>query len=479
MPYDPNNPPAKLSGMPAKAQRIWVHAYNSCEYDDTARCNKIAYGAVKNAGYYQDEDGNWHSRKDVKNPSSDHPCLEEPRMKEPCPKCQGKAEPPIADKKDNRFLGWLKGQYEKVMDDLKSKPEEKPALAAFKTFTAKDGRPSLLTWTTNAFEDREGETFKTKAIEEYVSRHRDDDVKGEFWFWHLPGAKFGDIHWQAVSGRFLVEAGPFDDTPIGHKLYEFFSQYGDGHQTIAPGGWGTSHGYYYVPEDRGDKAYDWFDKFETTVLPKSAASNQHSPPMEVLPMDEQQKQALAAIGGDELVKMVLETGEERTKELEEQGIAFKSEETPAEETEQAEVETKADAVEQVQEAEEVKTAEIEPEAETQEVQESTDVDSSTKAAQELAQQIVAGLNLGQLATAIKSLQDSVEGVASRLEEQDERLKALEDVGGDPLSPLIPLSRATFFQASKVAQTESDEKLAASAQPTVPSAIAQMAQRIPI
>jgi cation transport regulator ChaB len=59
MPYDPENPPEKLHGLPDKAQRTFVHTFNSCmeKYEDEGRCHQIAYGAVENAGYYRTEDG--------------------------------------------------------------------------------------------------------------------------------------------------------------------------------------------------------------------------------------------------------------------------------------------------------------------------------------------------------------------------------------------------------------------------------------
>jgi len=584
-PYDPKDPPAKVRGMPEKAQRIWVHAYNSAleKYpDDEARCHKIAYGAVKNAGYYQDKDGAWHAPKEKKEmdegqkelgegqgvdgprqgvggaevcrcPSCGYEMEHErgtPCAEIKCPKCgaamQGQPQESKAtwdtayvnslgdgcflhieaggdkdetgrtkprslrhlpyknqaneidlphlrnaisrlgqpktgkgwltedlrkrllakargilakqNKTDSKnVLVWLKEKFDGILDGLREPPE------LGMTFKAIDGRTWLLTWTTNAFQDREEETFRTKAIEDYVARHADDETKGEFWFWHLPGAKMAQIEWQAVVGRFLVEAGPFDDTPTGRKMAEFFSQHPHDHPEIAPEGWGTSHGFKYVDADRADKIYDWFDKFETTVLPKSAASNQHSPKMEVLPMNQQQKDALTAIAGDEFVNMVIKTGEERTKELEERGIAFKETEEVAEEVETEEVA-------EVKEAEEA--------TETEEVEE-TEVKETDSQMTALAQQIVAGLNLGTMTEAIKSIQDTVKAIAGSQVEQDKRLKALEDIGGEQSAPLIPLPRATYWQASRVAQTEPDEKLADKAQPKVPDAISEMAKRIPI
>lgn len=195
-------------------------------------------------------------------------------------------------------------------------------------FKAKDGKAWWLQFTTNAFQDREGEIFTTKAIEDYVDRKEKEDTKGEFWFWHIPGTKFGTVKWQAMSGRFLAQAGPFDDTKIGNAFKEFFLKYPQSHPEIAPEGWGTSHGYRFKSKDRDDRIYDWFDIMESTVLPANIASNPYNPiPKiieEVKEMNDTQRKALEAIGGAELVGLVEKVGQERTKELEDVGVQFKA-----------------------------------------------------------------------------------------------------------------------------------------------------------
>jgi hypothetical protein len=49
MPFDPNNPPAKLSKLSPKKQRQWVHVFNSCysKTPDDKKCHMMAWGAVK------------------------------------------------------------------------------------------------------------------------------------------------------------------------------------------------------------------------------------------------------------------------------------------------------------------------------------------------------------------------------------------------------------------------------------------------
>ncbi len=202
--------------------------------------------------------------------------------------------------------------------------EPMPLVSAIK---GRDGETWLLTWTSNSFRDSDGEIFTTKSISDYVERHEQDADKGAVMFWHLKGSEFAKIRWQAVSGRFLVEASVFDKTPIGEAFKEFFAAHPKGHPTIAPMGYGCSHGFYYRKEDRADGVYDWFDKHETSILPWDKAANRHNPQptMEVIDnMNEHQRAALKEIGGDDLVKLVEETGRQRTKQLEDAGVAYKA-----------------------------------------------------------------------------------------------------------------------------------------------------------
>jgi len=459
MPYSVDSPPDKVRGVPAKAQRIWVYAFNSCiekRPKQEGECNQRAWGAVKNAGYYQDEQGNWHLRSQKERGEGQG--VDGPKQGDGgaaycvCPKCGQKVEhdrgTPCAETKcpkcgtamagsddekkgdgviggsarkeawttayvnnlpDSAFLyvepggkkddegktvprskrhlpyknaegqvdmahlnnaasrlgqsatgeGWLSedlrqhlqakvqrlqnARKKEILDGLKAafdggmqqltalyEAENLPSFSevygklGFKTFTARDGRPWILTWTTNSFRDREGEIFRQKALEDYVGRMASRDVKGEFWFWHIPGTRFGTIQWQGMVGRFLVEAGPFDDTPVGRKFQRFFAQHPRFHKDLAPEGWGTSHGYLYLPGDRADREYEWLDKFETTVLPMSKASNPWNPQLEVLEMNDTQRKALETVGGADLVQWVQDLGDNRTKELEEKGVAYKA-----------------------------------------------------------------------------------------------------------------------------------------------------------
>lgn len=67
MPYTLKNLPDAIKALPKQAQKIWMNAYNSAykKYeDDEKRCNKIAWGAVKNAGYKKNKQGKWVKKEE-------------------------------------------------------------------------------------------------------------------------------------------------------------------------------------------------------------------------------------------------------------------------------------------------------------------------------------------------------------------------------------------------------------------------------
>ena len=179
-------------------------------------------------------------------------------------------------------------------------------------------------------------------------------------------------------------------------------------------------------------------------------------------MNDVQRKALAAIAGDDLVNMVIATGEEHTKELEET-VAFKEAE------EEVAPEAKSEETTEVpDEGTKDATTEDVPEAEV--ASESKDLDA-------LAQQIVAGLNLDGFTQALSTMQEGMKALLDSQKAQEDRLKALEDIGGSETAPLVPLPVSAYWQASRVAQTESKEK--AVAKPVMPDAISEMAKRIPV
>jgi len=210
-------------------------------------------------------------------------------------------------------------------------------------FVRVNGHPWLITWTTNAFKDREGEIFSTKAIKEYVewadrqeaegARPFEDmgiqNARGELWFYHLP-LRMGETMWQAEHKRFLVEGHKIDENPTILKAVARLEKELDR--------WATSHGFKYREKDRADGVFNWFRKFETSVVPAEKAANPWTP-IEVMnvggriKMTNDQEEKGRSLFGPDFDKMVAGL-EQASKELEGAGVAFKMEEgAEGEETE--------------------------------------------------------------------------------------------------------------------------------------------------
>lgn len=186
------------------------------------------------------------------------------------------------------------------------------------------GERYLVLWTSNAFQDREKEIFKTKAWEDYVARR---DARGKYdrvWFWHSKGTGFADIVWEDVVGRMLVDVARLDHTQYADKMWHAIN-HPDEFPEVVPLGWGTSHGYAYRMGDKQDGVYDFVEKFETTLLPYHRASNLWGGVKEVLDMavTKEKADALAKLVGPELAEQTLKDAEKATSVLEQAGISFK------------------------------------------------------------------------------------------------------------------------------------------------------------
>lgn len=206
-----------------------------------------------------------------------------------------------------------------------------------------DGKPWHFTWSTNAFEDREGEIFTTKALEQYVTENEKKEHRGFFNFWHINeedgnfSTDFAEKQWQGVWGRFLVEAGPYLDSENGQMALKFFQEFSDGHPQIAPEGWGCSPEFRYLPEERVKGIYDWLFIVRTSTLPRAAAANiwtqakqEGDVIMATKELDPQRKESAIAIFGEEKVNAGIQDALKRSQELENAGIANKESDEPTE-----------------------------------------------------------------------------------------------------------------------------------------------------
>lgn len=213
------------------------------------------------------------------------------------------------------LLTWLKNETRKIKDQDTG-------------FALKevDGEVWYFTWSTNAFKDRQGEIFSTQSLEQYVEEAKEREEKGFFNFWHIDGTDFARKVWQAVVGRFLVEAGPFLKNEAGQRALKFFTEFASGHSEFAPEGWGCSPEYRYLPEEREKSIYNWIWITRTSTLPRAAAANIWTGPnqeVKIMSLEGQQKEAAIALFGKEFVDNLITQGEKRTQKLEEAGVDHK------------------------------------------------------------------------------------------------------------------------------------------------------------
>lgn len=226
------------------------------------------------------------------------------------------------------------GQPEPDEDEAERDGKKKPAAECkasaldfgheaqgFKVYTDKAGKLRWVAWSTNAFEDRDGEIFSTKALESEVARTDAEwpaDQRG-LWFWHVPGSQFGTTDWRGVVGRMLVETGTFDDNSRGQKAAAYLQAHPAEYSRM-------SHGYRYRRDDREDGVYDWLEIQERSVLPGSAAANpwtQFRSQEVEMALTKEKRAGLEALFGPEEAAAIIEAAEQKTKELEQKGIAFK------------------------------------------------------------------------------------------------------------------------------------------------------------
>lgn len=199
-----------------------------------------------------------------------------------------------------------------------------------KAITTPSGEQYIALWTANAFQDREGETFATKSLQDYVTRVDITGECGRVWWWHVKGTDFADIVWQGVHGRFLLELAKPDKTDYGQKMFHNL-QHPEEFPELLPRGWGTSHGYVYLPSWKQYGVYGMMHKFETTVLPAHRASNIYGGIPKLFvggskmsgKVTQAKKDGLEELVGEKNAAMLLEMTEKATELLEDSDISWK------------------------------------------------------------------------------------------------------------------------------------------------------------
>jgi len=199
---------------------------------------------------------------------------------------------------------------------------------AEKTLTmtkAADGARLMLIITSNAYEDREGEIVTYRALKEDTDRRWRDGkfVDGDpVVFWHddpvqHPERIIGDVVYANMHGPFLVEVAKERGTDFARKVWNFVEK-GDR-------AWGASHGFHYRPDEKARGEYTFVRKFETSILPLSAAANGYTLAGVVMTTSEQNEREalLDEILGEGTAKMVNKKIAQRSKKLDGAGVRRK------------------------------------------------------------------------------------------------------------------------------------------------------------
>jgi hypothetical protein len=352
-----------------------------------------------------------------------------------------------AIKAGKRMNGEQRGRLRRIMDDLKGfmrwaeyddedekKKDPKYSKeidATFKVYKDKEGKQRWLSFSSNAFEDLEKELFTTKALEEAVEYADKMDERGPLLVYHVPSAEIGQCDYQAVVGRFLVESGTFDNTPLGNKAAEYFVNTDEEYQ--------VSIGYTYQLGDEKDGQYDWLRIRERSVCPDGTAANPWTDFRTIggKEVDEKKFAALKQIFGDELAQQVRESAEEKTKDLE-GSVRYKTNEVTADDlsaTIKAELEamgidpersaTVAGKVVGKYSASEDKKEENKEESKSEEKSEQPSSVLSSEQATQLAQLITDLSNkvdeLGELGKTVASIQEEIKALKKS---DDEKIAAM-------------------------------------------------------
>lgn len=199
-----------------------------------------------------------------------------------------------------------------------------------------DGLRLAMHITSNGYEDRDQEYVATKALERYVKdayKSTADTIEyvgnNPLLFWHDDNIHIGDIIYADMQSGFLIEVSRERDTPIAHKLWNFWeasSQSGD-HR------WGTSHRFtpLTTSEVDGKAVFNKIEKLETSVLLWDAAANQLTT-SEVIPMAKSKNDLLNEAFGIPEAASYFERGAEGLAELSallgQNGVEAKEVDTP-------------------------------------------------------------------------------------------------------------------------------------------------------
>ena len=271
----------------------------------------------------------------------------------------GRAKPPIPfDEFKRKVIAICKRKGEAFMAQLPAnwkEDEAKKELPTLFVFKQSDGHSRWVTFSSNAYRDRDKEIVSTAALEADVARADKEGDYGPLRWWHVgqpdpfaklpgPGADIGRCDYNAMHGRILVESGTFENERIAEAVKSADLQ--------------VSIGFFHPRTEPVDGVFHTIRRFERSLLPRGRASNPWTSMLVVQKeggtMLKEKIQALKALlgGDDELVQAVLAKAEQTEKAADEAGIEFKGEDPQPAEPIVAEVKAEEEAKGETTEVEE-------------------------------------------------------------------------------------------------------------------------------
>lgn len=238
---------------------------------------------------------------------------------------------------DSNIMGEIWATIQKYLKKMQfSKPDPLMNISGMKVIrTTNEADIYYLAWYSNNFEDLEADIFSLEGIDAYNERV----AKGiypppELWCMHEEYLKHGQGLKTFRLGHFQLVLGKFDNPSENQLVLPFIKYYEENPVTM-------SHGFLYDPDTYIDKVFHRFVTFETSTIVPGREANPHFTYLS-LPLKEARmlrgsdRDFVAGIIGEELLKTLENSAEERGKLLEEQGVAFKAlaalPDTPAKES---------------------------------------------------------------------------------------------------------------------------------------------------
>ena len=290
-------------------------------------------------------------------------------------------------------------------------------------FKQSNGQSRWVTFSSNAYRDRDKEIVSTKALEADCARADKEGDYGPLRWWHvgkpdpfakLPGAgaDIGACDYNAMHGRILVESGTFGNERIAEAIKSKAQELQ------------VSIGYFHpLTEPDSEGVFHTIRRFERSLLPKGRASN---PWTSMLVVQKEGENMLAEkikalkllLGGDdELVQTILDSAEKAEKQAIESGVAFK-------EDEQSEPDPTPEAP--AQPAAEVVEAKAEDEAESESQSETEEVEEMEPVIGDMSPDEFAGMLAEAMGKALEPYQAEVKALKASMSKKDDSEASLRE-----------------------------------------------------